>query len=110
MLPSLLAVFSTAFPYERCGSFSLSFLCSAAAGTKTTLLGMKRCPLIRSPEILNGLKCFDSWHWKLEIFYLYSRYCIGSSNADFLCLTVCNSEPVHNEIISLYLIDRIEAN
>lgn len=40
-----------------------------------TVLGMKRCPLIRSPEILNGFKCFCSWHWKLEFFYLHSRCC-----------------------------------
>lgn len=71
MLLSLLAVFSTAFPHKCCDSFSLSFLwkpLSAATGTKPTILGTKRCPLIRSPEILNSSKSFDSWHWKLEIF------------------------------------------
>lgn len=56
------------FPQPFPNSLSLSSLYSADTGTKPTILGMKRCPLIRSPEILKGLKCFHSWHWKLEIF------------------------------------------
>lgn len=83
MLPSLLAVFSTAFPYKCGDSFSLSFLCSAVTGTEPAILGMKRCPLIRSPEILNGLKRFGSWHWKLEIF-ASTADSVSRSNGDFL--------------------------